>query len=1276
MLQQQLNNPTHTDPFADPFIDLPPVLDIEYQSHVADPLSFTMNDVSEINPDGFEPGPTVRSIGNVRAAITERITRAELERRQQADQAEPVQDIYTVLAALNDHLPDLHKLGKELHAACPSCGHNRPADARGKSDRFFSTDRTNYQFWTCRQCSFTTTTGALLGLAPGYTNTHRPIVKNWDQQDHDAEMLRSARLAYKDLAEFSHRHLDRAMPYLFGRGITEEVAGAEYLGYIDRRLYLEWYRGLTEELRAGAEFGGLPEVKPCGTEIGAGWAFVSGYSGKVVYPYMDGGQVQDIRTRSISDKDTMNNKPVSYLSLRGNIAERGALLPYMPSGDHSTIILSEGEFKRLVPLSQGCKHQVYSLRGASDPVGEMVQYFYGKTVILAFDNDEAGRLATVKQGRILRNKGIGVQVLDPAQLAPHKAIDNFVLAEGVEVFNNLLTPANLVTLPEFEATIDPELLKKMTMPKGDIGTERRWTPADHVDTFAHPEIENSVTPDEATDQIKEEVKAKIEGWKKGNGHLLVSAGAGVGKTTATMEAVEEYATEHGTVKIAAFLPNHSQIDEKIEDGTLEGFSHIYGRRWDKDEDGIRNCQQAETASTLTQLGYNVSSALCTTCDHLRECRKTGYISQFSGNANRAYVHAHIFTNYPESAGVAVIDEATHKTFIQNTRIYGGHLQRAIAEGIDSQAQKELIESLVMLFEVPNIETLTSIEFYTVLQRFYPELIDSIDQWGDGAAVQETLFDMVTNCTQSKDRNVYEVEQLPPAFAGALFSVLNEDVKRMAAGQLPTGRIKLVDAGSHRYIEIVSSRQLPSWYKKTPTILLNATANEVIARELWAIEGQLDILSPNVAMAEGNEIIQDVSTNNAKSGLWGNGDTTSGQRKRWIEKIRDHIGDHDPNDVVLVTVKPLAQYLVEAFPAARVAWYGALEGRNDLQAGMTILCNPPSINLAAIQDEARALWPGIDTTLTRASISYDNIQNEEGQYLAVEQVDAIDPRLSALIDQHRDALTIQAIGRARLVRNSGRRVVVMFSRPIPGHAPTHTIYTREQKQEYKVNKTLERLIAAAGRMLEASNSFSISTLAEAAGAARKTVHKYWQNVIDEFGINWIDLDCLQPMAGGGLRPVKVRLALNGEGQSTLKECIAEIKDHCMIHSLLYSNIGNGSYSDLAIPAGFLLDLKLPSPPAKLNIEEAVQSLPVEVEAPAVEGIPVILDLSRPIPVCTRQSFVESAEGLYRAITSISNEYKAAILEKYFFGWGRTKREEIVRLVNECRLNDFVCMEATI
>jgi len=162
---------------------------------------------------------------------------------------------------------------------------------------------------------------------------------------------------------------------------------------------------------------------------------------------------------------------------------------------------------------------------------------------------------------------------------------------------------------------------------------------------------------------------------------------------------------------------------------------------------------------------------------------------------------------------------------------------------------------------------------------------------------------------------------------------------------------------------------------------------------------------------------------------------------------------------------------------------------------------------------------------------------------------------------------------------------MFSRPIPGITPTEVIHTRQQRNDYKKNKTLEKLIGAAGDMLEERASFSVSTLAERAGSARRTVHKYWQSIIDALGVQWVDLPCLQPLANGGWQSVKVYLAVNEEARQELKKQLENARINGRSQRYSSTIIANGSTVDLAIPADFEIDIsKLPIP-AKEQIKEA-------------------------------------------------------------------------------------------
>lgn len=58
--------------------------------------------------------------------------------------------------------------------------------------------------------------------------------------------------------------------------------------------------------------------------------------------------------------------------------------------------------------------------------------------------------------------------------------------------------------------------------------------------------------------------------------------------------------------MAVVLPNHATIDEKIADGTLTGFRHVYGHTPEM-------CQQSDVANALIRKGYSPGQLLCPDC---------------------------------------------------------------------------------------------------------------------------------------------------------------------------------------------------------------------------------------------------------------------------------------------------------------------------------------------------------------------------------------------------------------------------------------------------------------------------------------------------------------------------------------------------------------------------------------------------------------------------------------------------------------------------------------
>ena len=1199
----------------------------------------------------------------------------------------------SVLAALTGKLKDLHRAGSELHANCPKCGHTRDPKARGRANRFFTTASKNYRSWWCRQCGYTASTNILLGIAPGSTAVQRPIVYPWTEPITPTR-LDLIRRVYASLTKFSQQHLERAEAYLkTKRGMTLDQARAVGLGFINTPLYIEWYKSLAPELKIGIVFAGLPDVDSNFKPKGKGWGFVKGYMGKVLIPFFDDDQIVDIRTRSISKKDK-----IRYSSPLGGYDSRGAQVPYMTlSRGSSIIILTEGEFKSITPHALGCLYPIYALRGASESVDKIADYLYGKTVILAFDNDDAGRMANVKQGRRLQALGISVLAFNQSQWDQHKGIDDFILAEGAERLNKMLEPGHsefIMTLAEYEAMLtksgmDLTIIKRAN---ADVRTARRWTPTKYVDQFAHPQIENTILVDDANQAIYTKITETLTNDRA----ILIKSPTGVGKTYQVSKAVLESlmnqvsgtterkqerqhyldhdktyqsvlkaykvdlrcARDEGIIKgetrylelcdkgtldqveqkeltelkegqygryigaikrdeahqaikkafeaekdriqaevdqalpllssdelkITVAMPNHKQIAEKLLPGEpLHGFVHIKGRNAD-------NCKSHIVATQLTKGGYNVNEHLCgkpakkgeaqgVLCPFFSWCCNEGYKSQWKQEGHKIVTHSHLFTDKTQDADIIIVDEASHRPFIKTTKITISDLRKALTQTEKRTPQLELLESLIAVLEILNQETervseeeqpapsLNHIEFYEVFRRHFPEFLDTVDDWSTGGDTAALLNKLASDSiVTAPDKTAISIDKIPPLYSVELFKALTTDARRMIEGLQPSGNVSVKDG----CIQVVNRRKLPDFYQDKKLILLNATANHEILEDVF--EQDIELFSTNVAVAEGNTIIQDITLNNAKSSLLGDSEEAKPRRAAWIERIREYIQNHDESDVTLITVKNLAIYLIEAFPKAKIAWYGALEGKNDLQSGLTILCNPPSINLGAIQDEARALWPGLDTTLKRKSIAYNEIKNDEGHHLAIEQIDAVDSRLSALIDQHRDALAVQAIGRARLVRYSGRRIIIMFSRPIPGVTPNEVIYTREQKKEYKVNKTLEKLIGAAGHMLDEWNSFSVSTLADRAQSARRTVNKYWYEVVKGLDIQWIDLPCIQWLKDGGPRHVTVRLAFNEQGYRTLKKRIKSERSLCDQYTIDNIFIMNGSHSDLSIPEGFEIDVK--------------------------------------------------------------------------------------------------------
>lgn len=1026
------------------------------------------------------------------------------------------------LHQLASKIPGLHRDGKYLEAPCPKCGGD---------DRFFAGSVTNYSLFTCHTCGHKQHYGT-------WSTQSAPAVKEWQPTADQPGRVAAIRDIYASLTTFAQSHLHNATEYLAKRGLAGSqlsldgqsadltLARAAGLGYIDATLYRQWFAGLDAGQRAAAEWAGLPDGSK-GRLTGHGAMFAAGYAGKIVFPYVDSmGAVIDIRTRSLSDKDTANGKPVKYVSPKGTNDDRGIDAPYglhLLPAHAPRIVLTEGEFKTIASnLLAGVP--AVGLRGVSDWRDDYLSIFRGRLVILGFDNDLAGFNATVQLGRALAANQVDVMVMDPALRYNIKGIDDLILAHGADAYRPLVQPAALRTLSEFEFDVKNVIdLDKIKSVRADIGTVRQWTPESEIDTFAHAGAD-SITVDEAVDLIRTEVNNHLNGWKRGHDQLLITAPAGVGKTYTAINEVLAHANANDQT-VAVILPNHDTIDEKIEEGLLAGFRHVYGHN---DE----NCQQNAQVGALVRKGYSPGRVVCPKCPFADWCKTSGYKSQFVEPENRAYVHAHAFTDYPDNEGIVIADELGHKAFIGDMKVFQSDLSSVLAQGGILPGQVKLFHALLQMWSTPGLSDLAGAVFYEILERFYPGL-RNVDAWGDGSQVQGALFDVADKFLNG---NTIKAEDLPQQFGNKLFALLSEDVRRLNAGQAPTGRVRFVST-SHisKWIELTDSKNgLPHWYSHNPTIILNATADTEIMQDLC---GPLRVVAPRVAVADGNEIVQDITYNNAKSSYLGASDEAERRRAAWLAGIRSHIANHagGESDTTIIVAQRLEKFITEAFPLAKVAHYHALEGRNDLQSGLTILASSVPVNIPAVLREASALYPGVDTTLTRKSTAFDTA-NAGGEWLAVEQIDAADPRVAGVLAQHRDAAAVQAVHRSRIVRKSGRKVVVMFARPIPGLAPSKTVTDRPTAESKKAEKTaaiLEKLATVASDLISEDGGFAVDLLAAGAEVAVNTAKKYLPQICTQLGLYRLALPVIQTLSNGAERRTDLTVVLAAELVETIK-----------------------------------------------------------------------------------------------------------------------------------------------
>lgn len=259
------------------------------------------------------------------------------------------------------------------------------------------------------------------------------------QTDEDKQNKNEKDLLYKlniDAAKFFFQNLKankKANEYFLGRGITQNTINKFGLGYS-----LDSWRSLLNYLKnkgykeKDIEVNGLIIKSEKGN-------YYDRFRNRVMFPVFDyRGKVIGFGGRVLEDtKPKYLNSPEGPIFSKG-IHLYGLNFAIKKDNESRTLIIVEGYMDCIALHQYGITNAVASLGTALTLQQAKLLKRYADKVIISYDADLAGQMATLRGLDILRKVGLDVRVLT---VPKGKDPDEFIRSNGVDAFQNLINEA-------------------------------------------------------------------------------------------------------------------------------------------------------------------------------------------------------------------------------------------------------------------------------------------------------------------------------------------------------------------------------------------------------------------------------------------------------------------------------------------------------------------------------------------------------------------------------------------------------------------------------------------------------------------------------------------------------------------------------------------------------------------------------------------------------------------------------------------------------------------
>ncbi|MDC0541663.1 hypothetical protein OAO50_08390, partial [Paracoccaceae bacterium] len=534
--------------------------------------------------------------------------------------------------------------------------------------------------------------------------------------------------------------------------------------------------------------------------------------------------------------------------------------------------------------------------------------------------------------------------------------------------------------------------------------------------------------------------------------LAVRITMGTGKTTKAIEHLKQYlASRHGQ-NIEVYVPRHDLADEWEQglDGINARVVHVYprtGGKWDENSRSYAHpimCHRADYVRDLEANGHSIYGNACLSrasgeqCGSFSECQ---YLDQFRistddiGHENtiRIYTHASLFLSRNEyerqiTSDLVIIDEAFLSSAVSNMpSVSVDDVIRHVRLDEQSQLGFDLVECL----RSPDGDM--SYLRDKDIGSFELEAV-RIDHLNPAPAF---------NAEINQSRNVKSAKlykNLTKLIEQAVREI--EDASKDRFEQLAyDDRNKTIVVCEHKPIRVPRS---------SPVLYLDATADPVIT------EAYLPALEHQQIDVKQRAVVSQVFDRTGSNTFWND--------RIDQEKINltSPEYDHQHNDLsaiimilnewikagespLLVGHQGLCEFL-RSHPrldqGVAVAHFGSLRGTNEYEKRSVIFItgrNQPPLD--DIERQARAVFANSGNPLSHDDL--DTLPTEQVEYWlsdrsphkpsAISRSAFSDPRIEAIQGQIREAETIQAVARLRLVRADYQKRIFLLSN-LPAEMP--------------------------------------------------------------------------------------------------------------------------------------------------------------------------------------------------------------------------------------------------